>query len=377
MMTKFIKKHTLLLVLTSSLLTACATVPNEQTVNWKTANHAIVAQHIVPRYQLLADTTKTLEKQARTLCRVPIQESLDKMREGFYQAMDAWQGVQHIRNGPVELFTRYHRLQLWPDKHNTGAKQLSKMLAEEDRSLLTPERFRKTSVAVQGFSALERLLFKKGIAPTVFLGTMELNYRCSLVEAISHNLSTMSEGLVEDWSATEPPFHMLFISSGETLDTNQDSEQLAGKLKVTANFFNNINTQIQSVINQKLERPMAASAARAKPRYAESWRSLHSMKNIVVNLQAVESLYTVGFKPLLLDKPDGDVLNQQIQQAFATVFTTANEIEQPLEEAVKNQTARPALERLVSANRELLKLLIGPLPQALNIPFSFNALDGD
>ncbi len=344
---------------------------------WLKANSAIIDEHIVPRYQQLVDATQVLEKQSNQFCGEVNEANLDKLKSAFNGAMDGWAGVQHLRYGPTELFNRYHRYQLWPDKHNTGNKQIAQLLAEGDLGTLKPDTFTHSSVAVQGFSALERLLFARGKDANAYAEAGKANYRCHLVEAISHNLFTMSAELLKEWRATPPPLEQLYLKSGEFFELDSYEHGLAETSQVGIAFYNSLYTQVQSVIDQKLLRPMGESMDSSKPRYLESWRSLRSLRNITLNLQAVESLYSVGFAPMLKGVDNGAALDKQIHQAFQHTYQAAAEIKQPLYKMLKNEKHRPEVEALLASIRQLQSLLMGDLPQALNIPLGFNALDGD
>lgn len=374
------KISTLLLPLSAALLAACTTTPSAPpapAATWQSANHAIVEQHIIPRYQQLANASRALEQAAHALCASPDAAHLESLRTGFHTTMDTWMGIQHIRNGPVELFTRYHRYELWPDKHNTGAKQLGALLAAEDTAALEPERFAHGSVAIQGLTALERLLFDDDVSHGTFGNAGAPNYRCRVVAAIAHNLADMSVGLVEDWNPEDPPYAMLFISTNQHLDEQPSNRALEASREVSATFFNNMNTQVQSIIDQKMLRPMGERAEDTKPRLAESWRSQRSLRNITLNLQAVQSIYQTGFAPLLRGKATGVELDRKIAEAFDASLLAAATLPPIAGDVFEDDANRAGLEQLLAANRALLALLSGPLPQALDIPFSFNALDGD
>ncbi len=364
------------LLLLTVLLTACTSMPSKP-ITWQSANQAIVKEHIIPRYQQLADASIELEKQSQALCASPSQANLEKTQQAFHQTMDGWIGIQHIRQGPVELLNRYHRFQFWPDKHNTGSKQLGKLLAEQDRETLQADHFARSSVAVQGLTTMERLLFSQNKGIETFGVAGNPSYHCLLVEAITHNLATMSAELVEDWSIEPVPFHTLFLSSGQLLGKRMKDKTLDQKVEVTTVFFNNLYTQVQSVIDQKLLRPMGEEFSKAKPRYTESWRSERSLRNIKMNLQALESLYDTGFAPAILTKQGGTELNIQIKQAFKATLAEINTINQRMHKILEDESQRPVLEQLVSELRQLQSLLTGPLPQTLEIPMGFNALDGD
>lgn len=355
-----------------SPVTAAAEAP------WLSVNLAMVEEHVVPRYEQLAEAARGLEQHSRDFCAAPDQARLAALREQFHDTMDGWAGVQHLRFGPVELLNRYYRFQLWPDKHNTGTRQLARLLAEEDHEVLAPQRFARTSVAVQGLSALERLVFARGKGPEAFVQDGKANYRCQLVEAISHNLANMSAELAQEWRASPPPLAQLFLQSGELIGERMKDKSLAEKRDVTAAFFSNLTTQVQSIIDQKLLRPMGEPGARAKPRYLESWRSERSLRNIVVNLEALESLYDTGFAPLLEAKSaEHRALDKKIRQAFAKAHQAARQIAAPLYQALQSEEQPLAVEQLLQGMRQLQTLLTGPLPDALGIPLGFNALDGD
>ena len=58
----------------------------------------------------------------------------------------------------IQVQNRGFRIQFWPDFRNKTGKQLSRVLAAKDRAALDEETFSRTSIAVQGLPALERLL---------------------------------------------------------------------------------------------------------------------------------------------------------------------------------------------------------------------------
>lgn len=370
------KLKTLALVAAAIVLPGCASTPpavNEpvSTSPWLKANMAIVNEHVLPRYQQLADANAALAKQSEALCDAPSQASLDQARQAFHDSMDAWVGVQHLRFGPVELFNRYHRFQLWPDKHNTGNKQLRKLLTEQKTELLEAERFANSSVAVQGLSAMERLLYGKNTAVTSFAEADQASYLCQLNLAIARNLAKQSADILKDWQVSPPPFQFMVRDTEEMLDGSD--VHLGERQDVTNGFFKNLSTQLQSVIDQKLLRPMGENSDRAKPRYLESWRSQRSLRNISLNILAMESLYDIGFAPML-DDPD---LHLQIKQAFRKSSQASTAIAPPLYANLKKAPARPTQEYLLTSLRELQGLITGPLAQALDIPLGFNSLDGD
>ncbi len=349
----------------TALALLCACTASWGAEPWADTNLAITDRHILPRYQLLAEAGSALEQKVHALCQEPNERTLNGAREGFHQAMDAWQGIQHIRFGPVELFLRHSRYELWPDKHSTGDKQMRKLLAVEDEAALKADNFRHTSVAVQGLSALERLLFTRTAEPKAFGLSGEPSYRCHLAEAIGGNVAEMGQDLVNDWREN-------YRNEILTAETGNDSFEASQE--VSAKLLNNLHTQLQAIVDQKLLRPMAEDAASAKPRRAESWRSRRSLRNIALNLEATREMYRVGFAPLLRDEPE---LAKRIDTAFGASIRLARESKHALYDSAAELQRRVALERLLEQTRELKRLVGNELPQALDLPLGFNSLDGD
>ena len=244
----------------SALALLCACTASWGADRWTDINLAITDRHILPRYQQLAVAGSALEQQVHALCQEPNADTLNGAREGFHQAMDAWQGIQHIRFGPVELFLRHSRYELWPDKHSTGDKQIRKLLAAEDTVLLKADNFRHASVAIQGLSALERLLFAQSAEPQAFGHPGEPSYRCRLAEAIGVNVAEMGRGLVSDWREGY---------RNEILTAEAGNDSFEASQEVSAKLLNNLHTQLQAIVDQKLLRPPRgrpeADAPRLRP----------------------------------------------------------------------------------------------------------------
>lgn len=346
----------LTLLLLSGLLLA---LPVRAAPTLAELNQRVVDDHLIPRYQQLATASAALADSAKALCTRPDEEHIAAARQAYQGAMDAWQGISHLRFGPVELLLRYHRFQLWPDKRNTGGRQLGQMLAGADPTVLEAERFAQASVAVQGFSALERLWF--GSEPVD-------GYRCALSRAIADNLATMSGEIVGEWTGGQAPYRQQMLQPGGS-DAAFESH-----LAVSSQLLNNLDTQLQAILEQKLGRPL--DAGRLRPKRGESWRSGRSLRNIALNLAALRELYLTGFAPLLADDPAKKSLDRRVRAAFAAAETAAA-IERPLAELAGDPAGRAALDGLQSRMRVLKGLVGGELPQALDIPLGFNSLDGD
>lgn len=331
-------------------------------------NLRAVSGHIVPRYQTLADETASLAATATVFCANPDQPGLEKVRAGFQRGTDAWQSIQHIRFGPIEFLLRMNRFQLWPDKRGNVAKHLQQLLAQQDRAALAPQRFADGSVAVQGFSALEMLLFDDGATADAFsANTPDGAYRCAVLLAITANLSDMSAGLVHDWTQGDNAY------SGFIRSAAQGNAFYSSERDVSSLLLNNLYTGMLMIVDQKLDLPLDKSLQSARGTRAENWRSGRSLRNIQSNLEGLHDFYRGAFAPRL---PDAK-LHQAIEAAFADTLQALAAVPAPLHSAVQDPTARPAVEKLRREAARLKNLIGGELPAALDLPLGFNSLDGD
>ncbi len=327
---------------------------------WTASNLRIVDAFAIPAYQKFVDTSNVFNTRTMALCTAPDPQKLEAVRHDFHAVMDAWQHVQILRQGPVELYMRHFRVQMWPDRHNTGAKQLRRLKSVADPAVLEPQAFTAGSVAVQGIPTMERLLFSNGITVEGFTENGRANYSCSIMQAISLNLHSIANELLNEWQGE-------YRSAIATPSANND--YFATGEEAAAQFLKQLYTELQAVTEQKLMRPLDGEHFR--PRRAESWRSGRSLRNILLNLESAQQLYSVGFAPSVADEK----LKRQLQAQFKLVIEQAEELQMPLLRAYEKQPQ--ALARLQKEISTLKRMLGVELPLAVNLPLGFNSLDGD
>ena len=318
---------------------------------------AIATQHILPVYQQLVEQTTQLNHAAQSYCAQPGGASMETLRSEYSDAFLAWQGAQHLRLGPVQYLSREHRFAMWPDKRGKVRKHLARLKQDPD---LQSEAFdiSSKSVAVQGFSALERLLF--GNSPPD-------QQDCRIATAITGNLQDMGTNLLNDWSGGEEPFVDFFKQPSDLNPIFESDEELASRL------LNSLYTELEVIVTQKLARPLGDSRAKARGKRAESWRSGNALAAISANLNASEALYQQAFAAKLA----GTALGVTIDQHFRQARQTLDSIQKPLAQAVSDATERSKVEQL-QREVSMLKGLVGrDMAAKLGLSLGFNALDGD
>ena len=313
--------------------------------------------HILPGYENLTAQTKKLDISANNYCQNSNQTNLNQLRLASKEAFLSWQRVQHIRFGPVQGLSREYRYQFWPDKRGIVNKQLKQLLGDP---ALNTDHFdiSQKSVAVQGFSALEQLIFSAKQID---------NNRCTLILAITSNLHTMSERVLQGWKGGPNSFLKTFLNPGS------DNLFFANESELASRLLNSLYTQLEFIITQKLSLPLGKNIDKSRPRFSEAWRSKTSMPALRTNLTACQELFQVSFA----SKITATNLNAKIISAFGEANGIVNTIEIPMSEAVQNPEIR---EQLIQLREELLKLkhlVTRDLASTLDLSLGFNSLDGD
>ena len=328
-------------------------------LDWSETNKAITDEFALPRFEQMLDSSKQLETQTETFCQKGGDEAFEKTRGEFHKMMDAWQQIQILRTGPQEMFMRSFRLQMWPDRSNTGAKQIRKLLAEKNPDALKPEVFRRSSTAVQGLSAIERLIYAKDITAVDFHNDGKASYRCQLLSAITVNISSISSNLLKAWQGD----HKKLLAT-----PSEENEMYDSHKEVATLLLKEVATELQAVYDQKFKRPVNK---RFRYKRAESWRSERSLRNITLNIESAEALFKVGFMPHLKDK----VLKEKVTREFKQAIETGKAFTMSL---LKAHEEKP--EELASWMKQVSQLkttVTVDVAKTLDISLGFNSLDGD
>jgi len=349
------------LALTSALLAAGATgastgVPPQA---YARVNAALIEHHVLPRYARLEAAAAALARAARRRCEHG--DALDGARAAWHQAADGWMGVEHLRFGPVELFMRGHRVHFWPEA-------LGRIPGAVEEALAAERPLREASVAVQGLPAAEHLLFE-GEPPRP--GTD----RCRLLVAIAANLHDIASGILADWRGGEVDFAAAVRAPGT------DNPWFATHRDAALAFFKSLYGGLQRVADVKLKPALGDSARAARPQLLESRPSARALRNVILDLEALEALYGgeggPGLGDLAREHGADAKLDALLRKAFRVTLATARGIELPLEPALTDPRARAEVEKLATQVQALKQIVRTRLAAALGLQVGFNALDGD
>lgn len=354
----------LTMVFTPSMLLAQTSYAAEGDIDWLPINKAIAYKHIVPLYQSLASTTAKLADSVQDLCSSSDDVTpTKKIKKRFSNAYLNWAKVQHIKFGPISFLKRLERIQYWPDKHNASERQVRKLLNEIDAGeQYTALEFQNKSVAVQGFTALERMLFSSD-------GVMNVQ-ECKLANYVADNLRTITADLDSNWRLEPVEYAKEFELAGREAGTYGSSDEV---IAILANAF---VTQLLIVSEYKLGRALPKKeGGRIFARQMEAWRSEQSLEMALASLKSLKSFYKLAFKGTL--KKTNKELDARIEKQFTAIFSGIKKTPRPMVYLIENDAGILAIASLKTKVEALETMVRTELFSELGFATRFNSLDGD
>ena len=308
----------------------------------------IVDKHILPGYQGLADRSADLSASAKANCGA----DLEKVKNAYHLAFDAWVGVSHLRFGPSEIRDRAYALAFWPDTKGFTPKSLSSLLRTGDAAIHDLEQFQTVTIAARGFYALDFLFYD-----AAFTKRPDPNY-CALVQVISADIAANSAAILQDWQTDYAD--RIAVPGNDTYRTWSEAAQ---------QLFTSLTTGLEFTAQSRLGRPMG-SFSRPRPNRAEARRSGRSLRHVALSLAATRDL-------AVLMSGGAAEFDADIDASFERAIKLAAELDDPTLAGVSQMQGRIRIEALQGAITMITEQLALNLGPKLGIAAGFNALDGD
>lgn len=335
-------------------------------------NAALLDHYIVPRYTRLADAADDLNGTVRAFCDRADDRDLAAVRAGYQATMDAWMGIAHLRFGPVELFMRAFRIYFWPEGRGRVTGAVDALLAAGEPGALSGARLADASVAAQGLPALEYLLYTD---PALRQDGARAATRCTLATGIAGNLVAMADRIVAEWRGESGEFRASFLHPGP------DNAWFQTHREATLALFKSFYGGLQRIVDFKLLPPLGDSLEAAQPNLVESRASGRALRNIALNLEALQALYDgaggAGLGTLARSSATDPELDALLRKALRMTRDKARALDPSLAGAVADPARRPEVEMLSTWVRALKQIVRERLAPALGLSVGFNAMDGD
>lgn len=324
-----------------------------------------VDHFVRPAYVNLLAGASTLREAVDTLCTSPSEAGLEMARARFGVAVEALSATEIIRFGPITEHNRLERQLFWPDRKGTGLRQVQAAIASDDTDVTDAKTLAGKSVAMQGFGALEFVLFGTGAEA---LAGRDAAHRCRYGLAISENLENIAASVSTNWSSAHK-FAETWTEPGNDV-YRDEQEALTELLEVFVNG-------LELVRDVRLNGFLGADPAGDKPRSALFWRSGLTVDSLAGNLAAMQALFDASQLADLLPTE-----TQWLPQSIDFEFRNAARVTQalrgkPVADILADPTLRAKLDYLRVVTTSLSDLIGRQMTGQLGITAGFSSLDGD
>lgn len=362
------RRPTLVLVLLTSLLAAGApAAADEAARDAEIVAHAVDG-YIRPAVARFAADAHRLEQSVTTYCATPGAATRKPADAAFRAAVEGWSGVQFLRFGPLTEAHRLERVAYWPDPKGIGLRQIRTVLAERDPSVTDPATLAGKSVALQGLTALEYLLYGDDGDPAGAPGEAGA-FRCAYAVAAARSLAGLTAAVAREWAGPDGFAGRLLAPGGDDPLYRTSSEALA-------ELHRALGTGLQVTQDLKLKPVLGRTMDAARPFAAPFRRSGLSVTVLAADLKGLRAYFVrSGFARSVADEYRwlGDSMAFELDNAVRA----AEAVTMPVDEAVYDDAARGRLGYLLVVLGHLRDLTQQDLAAALGLKVGFNALDGD
>lgn len=336
---------------------------------------AQIDHQIIPGYRAFAEATSALAAAAKGACADGALSAADlpALRAAHATAFIAWQRVQHLRLGPVMEQDRFHRIEYWPDPKGLGGKHLKALLTDADPPALKEVEagtgFRSGSIAVQGFPALERLLWDDSADGTP-------QRRCQVTVAVGETLKTMAAQTLDGWTAPQGFRQQMLAAETGTPAFRAPVEALKA-------LHGSLSTGLQVMADLKLSGPMGSGPDRARAEKGEAWRSDLTLAALRANAEAARKAYygtgagEISLRTLVRRQPDGEDVDVSVSHGLTEALRLLETLTADWRGTLDSADGYRTLQLVRGNLQTALTVVQTDVNGILGLGIGFNALDGD
>lgn len=331
-----------------------------------------IKHHILPRYTVLHDHTVQLQKQMNGFCASPSPLGMKKVKQQFAKTVLAFAAIEHIHFGPIVEKYRLERLAYWPDRKSRGVRAIKRLLKANKPDSINAKRFAKKSVAVQGLTALEYVLYGAG-HKALLLNNEAGQFRCQYALRIADNIEMIMADVVAGWQ----PDSQLVNSLTKPKPGNK---HYRNRKEVLLEFYHSITVGLKTLHEARmLSLTGGVDGKKTKPKRAAFWRSGLAIGVLRANLEAIDHIVKIsGFESVLSRTPVD--LQFHVRKIFKTLYGIYDDwlnADMTISKVLSDPSERA---RFLMLGKRTSHLNVGfsrYFAIAADLPLGFNASDGD
>lgn len=331
--------------------------------------------HIIPGYKSLYESSQVLHSSMVGFCSDQNVKNYSKVKDNFADTVLSFAAIEHIHFGPIVDKYRLERLVYWPDHKGRGLRAVRHLLKAQDKNSLAPEKFVEKSIAVQGLTALEYVLYGNGKNQTfqeLFTADEKGRFRCDYAKRLTANIQDISHKVYEEWQKQTPLIK-------ELLNPALANEHYRNRKEVLLEFYQSVTVEMKKIHDLKIRALFGRKGKRSKPKRAPFWRSGLTLKVIKTNIETMDFyVQRSGFKSLL-DRSPVD-LQFHVSKMFLEIYASFKDFDKgslTIFSIMADETSKEKLQKIAKTVSHLNVGFARYFALAADLPLGFNASDGD
>ena len=331
--------------------------------------------HIRPGYTAFDTSAAGLSSAVAALCAAPSIDELARARAAFKDAALSWARIEHLRFGPIADEQRHDRLLFWPDPKGVVRKQVAAVIESADETAFD-NRLATKSVALQGFSALDVVLYGPGSETLETAGAKDTPL-CRYATSLSANIASIAKATSAAWSA-DSAYEKLWLQPGDG-----NTVYLSPK-ETTQALLQAYALGVEQVRDQRLTGQLGLQKVGTKAMEPMLPNSGLALAFLQANIEGLRGLLSEGGFIAHQTEPPTTDLNAQVMTVLGSI---KDELSRAIDAAASaaKMSATPfkddaAREKLISMGFPLKNAYQTggqTIAEQANITMGFNALDGD
>jgi uncharacterized protein len=270
---------------------------------------------------------------------------------------------------------RQERLMFWPDTKGLARRQVEAALQKADETLFD-QRLAGKSVALQGFTALDIVLFGHGSDD--LRSSQPDAPRCKYARALADNIGAIAKAAVAGWSNDGEGFALIWLTPGA------DNKTYLSETERTQALLQSYLTGIEQARNQRLVGPLGMQKVGAKALTPMLVNSGLAVAYLKANVEGLKSLLVDGgflarqTDPPVIDPVKGETtVLGSIADELKSASQSATEADTLSKEPFKDEAARQKLIAMGFPLKNAYETGGRTIAEEANITLGFNSLDGD
>ena len=336
--------------------------PTPETATRSEVIRSLTAQVILPGYKAAADSMALLSESVDALCASPSNAGMEKAREAWRNARQAWLRTESYRFGPAMDRRSISLVDWWP----IDTEKIDRNLAGEEG--VTAERVTEFLSSTQrGFSTAEYLLFGTGSAD---LSDGSDTQRCAYLQSVSAVNSEEVKGIVDDWMGTEGSnaYAGYFDGTGSLALVDSDAE---------AEVVRSLVFQVRTIANMRLGAALGVDQ-QVDSSAIPTGRADNSREDLLSQLEGIALVYSGTEGGLGLSARVAAVSAETDSRMLSAIESTASATRGLDGSIVAQLESNPAQVRAIYDNmKEMQRVLNTEIVSLLGVSVGFSDTDGD